>query len=142
MCRGVHFEQRNLGGCASLLLSWAYHRIVPCRPLGDFDEPRFPLVEGSPHTQVAYVRSSSPLARLLLLLLLRHPPPPPEAKPSAHCQHHHYQNHCQVDKHVWLDLQPRIHRDYTPHPPLVGLKMGRNHRYSPRAVGSDLAITA
>ncbi|MED6128883.1 hypothetical protein PIB30_102425, partial [Stylosanthes scabra] len=45
MCRGVHFEQRNLGGCASLLLSWAYDRIHACRPQGDFDEPRFLLVE-------------------------------------------------------------------------------------------------
>ncbi|MED6222759.1 hypothetical protein PIB30_067491 [Stylosanthes scabra] len=47
MCQGVNFEQRNLGGCASLLLSWAYHRIHACRPQGNFDETRFPLVERS-----------------------------------------------------------------------------------------------
>ncbi|MED6179985.1 hypothetical protein PIB30_006102 [Stylosanthes scabra] len=45
MCRGVNFKQKNLGGCASLLLSWAYHRIHACRPHGNFDEMRFPLVE-------------------------------------------------------------------------------------------------
>ncbi|MED6160748.1 hypothetical protein PIB30_054274 [Stylosanthes scabra] len=45
MRRGVHYEQRNLGGCASLLLSWAYHRIHAYRPQGDFDELRFPMVE-------------------------------------------------------------------------------------------------
>ncbi|MED6112107.1 hypothetical protein PIB30_058712 [Stylosanthes scabra] len=45
MCRGVNFKQKNLGGCASLLLSWAYYRIHACRPHGNFDEMRFPLVE-------------------------------------------------------------------------------------------------
>ncbi|MED6184070.1 hypothetical protein PIB30_043835 [Stylosanthes scabra] len=45
MCRGTHFEAQNLGGCATLLLSWAYYRIGVCRPQGDFDELRFPLIE-------------------------------------------------------------------------------------------------
>ncbi|MED6147377.1 hypothetical protein PIB30_043518 [Stylosanthes scabra] len=35
----------NVSGCATLLLSWAYYRIGVCRPQGDFDELRFPLVE-------------------------------------------------------------------------------------------------
>ncbi|MED6139935.1 hypothetical protein PIB30_088513 [Stylosanthes scabra] len=36
----MHFDQKNLGGYASLLLSWAYHRIHACRPHGNFDEMR------------------------------------------------------------------------------------------------------
>ncbi|MED6108229.1 hypothetical protein PIB30_021685 [Stylosanthes scabra] len=46
MCRATHFEAQNLGGCATLLLSWAYYRIGLCRPQGDYDELRFPLIEG------------------------------------------------------------------------------------------------
>ncbi|MED6207229.1 hypothetical protein PIB30_033823 [Stylosanthes scabra] len=45
MCRGTHWEAQNLGGCATLLLSWAYYRIDVCRPQGDYDELRFPLIE-------------------------------------------------------------------------------------------------
>ncbi|MED6184339.1 hypothetical protein PIB30_046495 [Stylosanthes scabra] len=45
MCRETHFEEQNLGECATLLLSWAYYRIGVCRPQGDFDELRFPLIE-------------------------------------------------------------------------------------------------
>ncbi|MED6188215.1 hypothetical protein PIB30_083960 [Stylosanthes scabra] len=36
--------QRNLGGCMTLLLSWAYHRIPACRPVG-FEQRHFPVVE-------------------------------------------------------------------------------------------------
>ncbi|MED6172846.1 hypothetical protein PIB30_053732 [Stylosanthes scabra] len=42
---GTHWEAQNLGGCATLLLSWAYYRIGLCRPQGDYDELRFPLIE-------------------------------------------------------------------------------------------------
>ncbi|RYR08104.1 hypothetical protein Ahy_B05g075656 [Arachis hypogaea] len=44
MCRTTEHGQRNLGGCVSLMLSWAYHRISLVRPDG-FDARRFPLVE-------------------------------------------------------------------------------------------------
>ncbi|XLR49595.1 hypothetical protein S83_000267 [Arachis hypogaea] len=44
LCRGTCYTQHNMGGCMSLLLSWAYHRIPSCRPKG-FDQRRFPLVE-------------------------------------------------------------------------------------------------
>ncbi|MED6134095.1 hypothetical protein PIB30_034213 [Stylosanthes scabra] len=42
---GYILSKGTLGGCASLLLSWAYYCIHACRPQGDFDEVRFPLVE-------------------------------------------------------------------------------------------------
>ncbi|XP_025662160.1 protein MAIN-LIKE 1-like [Arachis hypogaea] len=44
MCRATKHGQRNMGGCVSLMLSWAYHRIPLVRPDG-FDARRFPLVE-------------------------------------------------------------------------------------------------
>ncbi|MED6209476.1 hypothetical protein PIB30_055067 [Stylosanthes scabra] len=44
MCRATQWGQRNLGGCMSLLLSWAYHRIPACRPDG-FEQRHFPLAE-------------------------------------------------------------------------------------------------
>ncbi|RYR68084.1 hypothetical protein Ahy_A03g014547 [Arachis hypogaea] len=44
MCRATEHGQRNLGGCVSLMLSWAYHRIPLVRPDG-FDACRFSLVE-------------------------------------------------------------------------------------------------
>ncbi|RYR15679.1 hypothetical protein Ahy_B04g072580 [Arachis hypogaea] len=44
MCRATEHGQCNLGGCVSLLLSWAYHRIPLVWPDG-FDARRFPLVE-------------------------------------------------------------------------------------------------
>ncbi|QHO44553.1 Serine/threonine protein phosphatase 7 long form isogeny [Arachis hypogaea] len=42
MCRATEHSQRNLGGCVSLMLSWAYHRIPLVRPDG-FNARRFPL---------------------------------------------------------------------------------------------------
>ncbi|RYQ79122.1 hypothetical protein Ahy_Scaffold7g108334 [Arachis hypogaea] len=44
MCRTTEHSQCNLGGCISLLLSWAYHHILLPRPNG-FDTRRFCLVE-------------------------------------------------------------------------------------------------
>ncbi|MED6152346.1 hypothetical protein PIB30_091046 [Stylosanthes scabra] len=44
MCRATQWGQRNLGGCMTLLLSWAYHRIPACRPDG-FEQRHFPLAE-------------------------------------------------------------------------------------------------
>ncbi|XP_015966767.1 protein MAIN-LIKE 1-like [Arachis duranensis] len=44
MCRVTDHGTRNLGGCISLLLSWAYHHIPLLRPDG-FDTCWFPLVE-------------------------------------------------------------------------------------------------
>ncbi|MED6132436.1 hypothetical protein PIB30_019035 [Stylosanthes scabra] len=45
MRRGVHYEQKNLGRCASLLRLRAYHHIHIYHPQGEFAELRFPLVE-------------------------------------------------------------------------------------------------
>ncbi|RYR59742.1 hypothetical protein Ahy_A05g025697 [Arachis hypogaea] len=44
MCWATEHGQRNLGGCVSLMLSWAYHRIPLVRPDG-FDTRHFHLVE-------------------------------------------------------------------------------------------------
>ncbi|KAL4328133.1 hypothetical protein AHAS_Ahas13G0169600 [Arachis hypogaea] len=44
MCRATEHGQRNLGGCVSLLLSWAYHHILLLRPDG-CDTHWFSLVE-------------------------------------------------------------------------------------------------
>ncbi|KAL4277109.1 hypothetical protein AHAS_Ahas20G0274300 [Arachis hypogaea] len=44
MCRATEHSQHNLGGCVSLLLSWAYHHIPSVRP-DEFDTRRFLLVE-------------------------------------------------------------------------------------------------
>ncbi|RYR75053.1 hypothetical protein Ahy_A02g009759 isoform B [Arachis hypogaea] len=44
MCRAAEHGQRNLEGCVSLMLSWAYHRILLVRS-DRFDAHRFPLVE-------------------------------------------------------------------------------------------------
>ncbi|RYR63246.1 hypothetical protein Ahy_A04g021048 [Arachis hypogaea] len=44
MCRAMKHSQRNLGGCISLLLSWAYLHIPLLWPVG-FDTRRFLLVE-------------------------------------------------------------------------------------------------
>ncbi|MED6215472.1 hypothetical protein PIB30_113991, partial [Stylosanthes scabra] len=44
MCRATQWGQRNLGGCMTLLLSWAYHRIPACRPDG-FEQRHFPVAE-------------------------------------------------------------------------------------------------
>ncbi|RYR34577.1 hypothetical protein Ahy_A10g049527 [Arachis hypogaea] len=44
ICRAIEHGVRNLGGCISLLLSCAYHRISLLCPDG-FDTHRFPLVE-------------------------------------------------------------------------------------------------
>ncbi|KAL4336609.1 hypothetical protein AHAS_Ahas12G0027300 [Arachis hypogaea] len=43
MCRAAEHGQRNLEGCVSLMLSWAYHRILLVRS-DRFDAHRFPLV--------------------------------------------------------------------------------------------------
>ncbi|RYR65148.1 hypothetical protein Ahy_A03g011127 [Arachis hypogaea] len=44
MCRAIERGQCNLGGCVSLMLSWAYHRILLVRP-DSFDTCHFSLVE-------------------------------------------------------------------------------------------------
>ncbi|MED6187966.1 hypothetical protein PIB30_081454 [Stylosanthes scabra] len=44
MCRATQWGQRNLVGCMTLLLSWAYHRIPACRPVG-FEQRHFPVAE-------------------------------------------------------------------------------------------------
>ncbi|RYR14834.1 hypothetical protein Ahy_B04g071538 [Arachis hypogaea] len=44
MCRAMEHGQCNLGGCVSLLLSWAYHHLPLIRPDG-FETRRFLLVE-------------------------------------------------------------------------------------------------
>ncbi|XP_025634379.1 protein MAIN-LIKE 1-like [Arachis hypogaea] len=44
MCQATEHGQRNLGGCVSLMLSWAYHRIPLVQPDG-LDACCFPLVE-------------------------------------------------------------------------------------------------
>ncbi|QHN76391.1 uncharacterized protein DS421_19g643490 [Arachis hypogaea] len=49
MCWATKHGQCNLGGCVSLLLSWAYHRIPLIRPDG-FDTRRFSLLESTDRT--------------------------------------------------------------------------------------------
>ncbi|RYQ98518.1 hypothetical protein Ahy_B07g086248 [Arachis hypogaea] len=44
MFRATDHGQRNMGGCVSLMLSWAYHHILLVWPDG-YDARRFPLVE-------------------------------------------------------------------------------------------------
>ncbi|RYR29933.1 hypothetical protein Ahy_B01g054602 [Arachis hypogaea] len=44
MCHAMEHGQCNLGGCVSLLLSWAYHHFLLLRPDG-FNTRRFSLIE-------------------------------------------------------------------------------------------------
>ncbi|XP_016173453.1 protein MAIN-LIKE 1-like [Arachis ipaensis] len=55
MCRAMEHGQRNLGGCVSLMLSWAYHRIPLVWPDG-FDARHSPLVQYRPDNAIGESR--------------------------------------------------------------------------------------
>ncbi|RYR19327.1 hypothetical protein Ahy_B03g064087 [Arachis hypogaea] len=78
MCRDTEHCQHHLGGCVSLLLSWAYHRVSLLRPDG-FETRRFLLVERGENKLRHYKRMLNGIGILYSVV----PPGIAEAKASA-----------------------------------------------------------